>query len=139
MQASWGVIQELQEQWQKKAAAIPIEDFMIPLLVGKKGAAVQGLEKETGATIVVDRIGSRMLVTGNDEDSVAAATDALNQRIQKMRSELWETKIDDKLFGSFIGKQGSNINKIRQESGALVEIDAKTLIVRVRGHTGALV
>jgi hypothetical protein len=63
---------------------------------------------------------------------VAAAKVTLAEKIEKLRKQHWELAIDAELVGIVIGKQGVVINKIRQDSGAHIEIDPTTKILKVR-------
>ena len=125
----------LEAQWRNRSACLKIEDFMIPVLVGKKGANILAIEKDTGASINVDRVGLRIIVSsGTDDGAVASAVAALTSRIDRLRKEMWEITLDDKMFGPMIGKQGSHVNKLRAETGANIDIDPKTMVLRVRDN-----
>eukprot|EP01041_Mallomonas_annulata_P002139 gene2139-4170_t len=124
------IIRSRQIEWKKRTHIIPIQEYMIPLLLTKKGSNISTIEKETGASINIDRIALRLIITGPGEEEVKKASQEISSRISKLQHEHWEIVLDERLFGPMIGKQGAHVNKLRAETGAAIDMDAKTYTVK---------
>jgi len=127
------MIQDMQNEWRSRAVIIPVQEFMIPLILGKKGSNITALENETSTSISIDRLGKRLIIIGSAEEQVKGACTEMNSRIEKLKKEHWEISLDGRLLGPLIGKQGTNVNKLRQETGANIELEARTSTVKVSG------
>ena len=97
-------------------------------------AVLQRVEKESGAAIHLpkrDQMGVTIL--GSDESAVETAKTALLEAIQTILRENWTVKLTGDVIGSLIGKQGANVKKLRAETKANIDIDARTGVVKVSG------
>jgi polyribonucleotide nucleotidyltransferase len=133
LQAAQIAVEAVYTPWKKLNSSIQIDEFMVPVLVGKGGTAINALRKELDCSIEVDRTAQCIYVKGVSEESLAVAISAIQQKVDKLRAEHWETKMHPDLAPLLIGKQGSNINKFRAETGVNIDIDAKSGMVKLNG------
>ena len=118
--------------WTSLNAALDIEEFMVPLIVGKNGSNIRVWTDEAKVALQVNKRLLKLEIKGTSAEVVTAAQAILAEKIEKLRKQHWELAMDAELVGIIIGKQGAVINKIRQDSGAHIEIDAVTRILKVR-------
>ena len=118
--------------WTSLNSTLDIEEFMLPLIVGKNGSNIGVWTEEAKVALKVNKRLLKLDIKGASSEVVAAAKVTLAEKIEKLRKQHWELAIDAELVGIVIGKQGVVINKIRQDSGAHIEIDPTTKILKVR-------
>lgn len=121
--------------WLSLNTSMDIEEFMVPLIVGKNGSNIGVWTNETKVALQVNKRLLKLEIKGASAEVVAAAQATLAEKIEKLRKQHWELAMDAELVGLVIGKQGAVINKIRQDSGAHMEIDANTKILKVHPVT----
>ncbi len=131
--AAKAVLQNKQQQWSELNESVDFEEFMYPMIIGKNGAAISALCKETHVSIEINRANLKLEIKGASKQVVQDAKAVISRRVEKMRAEHWEMTISQELIGFIIGKQGVTINKIRAESGANVDFDAKLYVLKVTG------
>jgi len=68
----------------------------------------------------------------NSAESVAAVP-AVKALLAKIAKGYWETTAKPEVLGSLIGKKGANMKKLREDTGARVDVDPVTNKVRVTG------
>jgi predicted PilT family ATPase len=74
----------------------------------------------------------------DDERVVKEARQHLDELVQRLSRENWQVVVSAGLIGALIGKQGANINKLRNETKANVEFDITTRVVKVSGKETAV-
>eukprot|EP01038_Epipyxis_sp_PR26KG_P005863 gene5863-8087_t len=126
-------IQDQIDEWNILHRTVAIEEYMIPMIVGKNGTAIDALINETKAEIEINRILMRLEIAGKDEESTQNAIEFIEKKIAKFRSEHWEMTVPANLVGVVIGKSGLTIKKIRTDSGATVDIEPSTGLVKISG------
>jgi hypothetical protein len=112
--------------WTEKRAFVPVEEFMLPRIVGKNGSIIAALEKQHDVKLAVNRSERRLEIEGRDREVVIAASRALTVVVEELRNEHWQTVVDAPLIGALLGKQGAHIKKLRAESLANFNMDART-------------
>ena len=115
-------IQAVQDKltvWGEKHATIPVEEYMLPTLVGKNGTAIIGLQKELKVGIQLNRHSAPMQleIDASDKSTLDDAVRSLTDKVKKMRRGHWHSTVSLDLIGLLIGKQGATIMKIRSETG----------------------
>ena len=105
--------------WGEKHATIPVEEYMLPTLVGKNGTAILGLQKELKVGIQLNRHSAPMQleIDASDKDTLDAAMCSLIDKVKKLRRGHWRSTVSLDLIGLLIGKQGATITRIRNETG----------------------
>ena len=102
-------------------------------LVGKSGAVVQQLTKDTGAQMKIDRAAGCVLVSGESE-KVKAAVVRITAVLEKFRRENVVMEVNKEFIPSLIGKGGENIKKFREEAGVNIDLGARgTGTITLRG------
>ena len=112
---------------------------MLPIIIGKSGSKIKELQKATDVTIDVDRDANLVKLCGNEVDSVLKAKALLTEQIEAIRKENAEFDVPTEVVSSLIGKKGANLTRIREETGANIDVtsDGKGT-VRVRGSEEAV-
>lgn len=132
------MVKDSKKHWEKLHAFFGIEEYMLPSIVGKQGASIIALQKETEATITVNRKAMQLEVKATSSEKISKAKILIQNKIDKLRKEHWEYEVPSSLLKLFIGKQGVNINKLRTESGASIEIVDKSNTVKVTGDESSV-
>lgn len=112
--------------------AIPV-GAMNPF-IGKGGANIKQVQEENNVIIDCERDRSALRITGKEE-AVANAVKAVNVWVQQWEEEN-STKtlhIKESMLAAIVGKGGSVINSIQQETGCKVNIDRASSLVTVKG------
>jgi hypothetical protein len=73
--------------------------------------------------------GNTVEIKGSSRELVVAAKAALEKRIKQLHAERWETTAPTECMPALIGKQGANINKLRADTGAGIDIEGSTIKV----------
>ena len=132
------MIKDKKKIWEKLHAFFDIQEFMLSSIVGKQGTNIIALQKETETTINVNKKSMQLEVIASSADNMAKAKTLIQNKIDKLKKEHWEIELPIALLKLFIGKQGSNINKVRTETGASVEIVDKSCVVKVTGNESSV-
>lgn len=93
-------------------------------IIGSKGATITKIQKESGAAISVS---DGAATVRGDEEQVGKAVAELEAIVAKYKDENLKFYIPPSTLGTLIGKAGSTLNKIRQESGATIDVNTGTL------------
>lgn len=127
------IIEERESAFKASQRTIPIEEYMIVLLVGKQGASITALQKETNVQIQVNRSALQLELNCSDISTLETAVQIVTKRVEALKSEYWTIKIDKQIAGQIIGKGGSHVKKLREATGAMISIDANTNVIEVTG------
>jgi hypothetical protein len=119
--------------WHTTNACVLIQEWMIMTIVGKGGASINALQEETGVSIKVDRPNLCLDVQAPSAEKLASAVAVVEAKVTKMREEFFEGTIGKDKLGALVGKAGANIKALRAGTGAGIDVDSKTLSVRVTG------
>ena len=125
------IVDALKSQWEDCHTSIAIDPSLAPALVGKGGTSINALRKETNASIEINTAGNLIDIRGSSKEEVRTARSIVEKRIHQLRAERWELTVSSDFFPILIGKQGANINKMRTDTGANIDIDGNIVKVRV--------
>jgi transcription antitermination factor NusA-like protein len=117
--------------WKALNASMKIDEFMISLILGKNGSAINSLREQLNCTIDIDRTALTMDIKCSTAEALHNAVVHLQKKIDTMRSQHWETKIRLEFVPLLIGKKGANINQFRTETNVQIEVDPKSGVVAV--------
>lgn len=131
IEAAQGIFQTKFEEWKALNAEVAIEEFMLPIIVGKNGSNIAAWTEETKASLQVNKRLMRVEIKGATAESTEAARRSIEEKVEQLRKQHWELSVSLEFVGVVIGKQGAVINKIRAESGAHVDVDAAQKLVKV--------
>mmetsp|Transcript_50614 Transcript_50614/g.61045 ORF Transcript_50614/g.61045 Transcript_50614/m.61045 type:complete len:1310 (+) Transcript_50614:177-4106(+) len=127
------------EKARRECVFIDIPDSAMSAFIGKAGSNIKKLSETNGVEIErLRKDPSRIRIQG-DEVSVQTGKIAIMQWVKQ-----WESKnigislsVDKNLIPVILGKQGSNVNAIQQETGCRIDIDRRSSTITVRGESEA--
>jgi len=118
-------------------ADVEAPTWLHKFIIGRKGANIKQITQDLPKVHVefTDKAGGIKLEGPPEE--VEAAREKLDSMIKEMQSKLTfdQLTVDPKHYKHIIGKSGSNINRIRNETGVLINISEAdgTNIIRLEG------
>ena len=140
------ILSELKKKSEEKGTVfVPINASNIGRLVGKAGANVKRIEKETGARVSVnsDKPDSPQILIKGFPKQIEAAKLQIEASIKKGdagKKEPVDYEASDKLNlktaqnrSSLIGPKGATIRKLESDSGAVFAVDRDTNTVTISG------
>lgn len=125
-------LREIRSEWITRHARVSIERYMVPVIVGNKGSGIDALQKVASARLKIDRTAGNVVIMANSSDELTQAKAAVEARVAEIASTHFTLTLDsDEQCQRLIGKAGATIKKIRAESGATLNLEAKTRILTV--------
>ena len=103
----------------------------IPVVIGKGGATIKRLQQESGAELSIDRASSTLRISGK-RAAVAKAVAAVDAVLDALGFEI-EISVQPRQVGMIVGRGGSNIKQLQSDTGASINIEKESGIVRIRG------
>jgi polyribonucleotide nucleotidyltransferase len=127
-------IHERATEWSSRHIVIELSDSsVIPYILGKAGAFINSVRKQTAADITIDDINKAVIVEGGSASVAESAAQRIRDRVRQYEAENWSIhKADREALSYLIGKAGAKINALRTETGADVNVDLNTGVIRVR-------
>lgn len=129
LDAARQLVARLTAQWEDCHASIAIDASVVPALVGKGGASINALRKETKVSIEISPSNTSVDIKGASKEVVQEARGVIEKRIHQLLSERWEVNAPSEFFPILIGKAGANIIKLRADTGANIDVDGNTIKV----------
>ena len=120
-----------------------VETRFLGGIIGKKGAQIRALEAEFGVEVMIEdakrsATHANVAVYG-DTDSMTACWDKIYELIEENTIHTEPCEMDSEMIPQFIGKKGSNMNKLRKLSNARIDIARPSNKVTLRGTASELV
>lgn len=112
---------------------VPVQEWMIPAIVGTKGANITQLQQATGAQLNVDKVKRVVVVQGPNKETAAAAKEAVQALVQKLASQRVVLHGTPAAMAAVIGARGANIKRLQEETGAFIDVDRDGGVVVIRG------
>lgn len=112
-----------------KFRIVSIPDDVIEYL--EWNAKLSAVEKNNRVKLTLQKKNKRCVVDGDDVEGVDAASAWLLEYFERLLQENWSIVVDSDIIGFIIGKQGSNIDKLRKETNSNIDVDAKSRMVKV--------
>jgi len=109
--------------------------------LGKSGAVAETVA-ETGAQIIVDRDLCAVLIFATDSAKVQKAKDALLAKIDNEKKLMFVLQLDeseDWLVSLILGKNGSQVNILRKETGCKIDVSSQDHRITVAANDEELV
>lgn len=106
---------------------INVPSVVVPSLIGSKGSTISKLQQETGASVSIQHDekdglrSSRASIRGTPEQ-VEQASERIQEIIVAYKKENLELYMDPSALGTLIGKGGSTLNQIREETSTNIDI-----------------
>lgn len=103
------VVESKLAKWCEHHASVPVEDYMLPTIIGKNGASILALQKELHIKIHLNR--SAMLLelettSSTNPDVLQEALKVVSERVLTLKQHSWSTEISPSSIGLFVGKSG---------------------------------
>lgn len=96
-------------------------------IIGRQGSNIRSMQRETGAQISINSSGTsgdeRVCTIKGSDTQVRKAQQLLRDAIMKITERSEAIAVPLETVGRIIGKQGSNIQRIQQESGSIITYD----------------
>ena len=117
-----------------------LDEWMLSLIIGKKGESIQKLRKETNCTIEVHSEERRMVVSAGDIAVASKGKEIIDNFVVKARKEnaaIYLSAID---LPAFIGKSGKNIKSFMEKHGVRIELTkmGEEGTIRMTGNEGQI-
>ena len=128
------IIHERAAEWSSRHIVIELSDIsVIPYILGKAGAFINSVRKQTAADITIDAVNKSVVIEGGSAFVAESAAQRIRERLQQHEAENWSlAKTDREALSSLIGKAGARIKALRADTGADVNVDLNTGMIRVR-------
>jgi far upstream element-binding protein len=101
-------------------------------VIGRGGSTIKSIQAESGAKLDIEKDSDTVKISGSAEQ-IAAAKILINEAVEGPKPEAVVTVDVGSKGGTVIGRGGENIRKVQDESGARVEIEKGTGIVKISG------
>ena len=100
-------------------------------LIGRNGARVKALRKDTKCSVTIDTANGRVTVVRNDDGSLEEAKALIESAISEERGKCARVKIPFEDVNYFIGRKGQAIKEFRKTYAVEVEIvEADTVVLK---------
>jgi len=131
-------IQKFLEENKRDSVSIAVDPVILPMLIGKGGAAISKLQADTGASIDINK-GSNTLQIKGLVDAVAKAKAEIENFIEERSGDSQFVELEDEVLKALVGKGGATIRKIQDDTKAYLDLDKEKKGVQIRGRTEAVV
>jgi polyribonucleotide nucleotidyltransferase len=101
------------------------EEWLVSLVIGKKGESIQKLRNETNCTIEVDSKERRMVVSAEDVNVVQIGKEIIDTFVSKARKECAIVNLSPLDTPAFIGKSGKNMKTFMERNNVKLELGKK--------------
>uniref|UniRef100_A0A7S2N7G6 K Homology domain-containing protein n=1 Tax=Haptolina brevifila TaxID=156173 RepID=A0A7S2N7G6_9EUKA len=120
----------LDEELDVDEHAREVNERLIPIIIGRAGANIKKLQADSGAQVDLDRAGGRVTVRGRKAQVAAAVA-----RLDELASEFGEKELRvlQRQIPLIIGRGGTTIRQLQQDTGASIDIRKEDCVVRIRG------
>jgi polyribonucleotide nucleotidyltransferase len=158
LQKAKAEITKVKSSVASRSASIPIENWMTPLIIGKKGADISKLrsqikpckveieEKSSKSTASSDNHGlrvtrsyadasSNLVVSGPTAESVANAKKIVEDVVNALSSRRAYVIVPVNGFSALIGKAGAGVKLLQEKTGASFDFDRDRGVVMVRADS----
>lgn len=133
-------LQEMAGEHAGRSAEVSIGAWAIPALVGKKGVNIKKLRADTGAEIDIQRGGDRatVVITGATPEIVEAGRAAVDAVAERMGRFCEVVSVTSRGIGIVIGKGGSTVRRIQEETKASLDVVRDSNTVSIKGSEEAV-
>lgn len=118
-----------------KQEFMEVESWLHKYIIGKKGANIKHLTQDL-PTVQVDFLDDRIKLEG-PPDEIKIAREQLTEMIGKLKTQVAyeEVRVNPQFHRHIIGKNGANVNKLKQDPKTLINIPSHgdSDIIRIEG------
>lgn len=114
-------------------------DWLHKYIIGKKGATIRDLTQDLPKVHIEFTEGEDKIQVEGPPEEVEMAVKALENYVRELqtRMDFAEIQVDQKIHKHLIGKQGSTISKVKNDTGVAITIPPDTAnsnIIRIEGE-----
>ena len=115
------------------------EDWIVSLLLGKNGAQIKSLRKQTACRLDMDSRARRLTISAEDENKVARGREMVDEIVEKARKECVFVSIPNEHMAAFVGRSGAHIKEFSEKHMVEVQVMKKGKpAVRLTGTENAV-
>jgi polyribonucleotide nucleotidyltransferase len=138
-----GLVEQKIKDGEKLAYVVEVAPseaaWLLPLIIGKNGAKISLLQKDSGCNIDVSKESRTVTVTGQSEAEVLKVREALDSVVEKARKENVFLSLPEAAIAYFVGKGGKNIKELSSAHGVEIQrIPKGPHSIRVNGQEDAV-
>jgi transcription antitermination factor NusA-like protein len=126
-------------KWNGCHASLDVQEFMLSMIVGKNGANIISLEKESNCKININKSKMQVDIDATEVSILNSGIEIIKKRIDQIQKENWITKLDSNVCGLIIGAKGATIKQLRADLECQIDIDAKTNVIQISGKADKVV
>jgi len=109
----------------------------IGAVIGRGGSTIKSIQAESGAKLDIEKDSEVVKISGSP-DQIASAKVLIAEAIEGPKPEATATiQVGDK-GGTIIGRGGENIRKVQDQSGARVDMEKGSGVVKISGSKAAV-
>lgn len=106
-------------------------------VIGRGGSTIKSIQAESGAKLDIEKDSGVVKISGS-ADQIAAAKVLIKEAVDGPKPEATATiQVGDK-GGTVIGRGGENIRKVQEQSGARVDMEKGSGVVKISGSKAAV-
>lgn len=111
------VVEAKLADWCEHHASVPVEEYMLPAIIGPKGAAILALQKELHVKIHLNRTAMMLELespagTAAEPNVLSDAVRLVSEKVASLKQHTWTTVINVASIGLFVGKQGQRVHPL---------------------------
>lgn len=111
--------QRIQTILATRIVTFSIQSKQIPMLIGRSGSTIKGIQSDTGAQIDVDSNANKVVVTAANDVALQKTLDQIRSVISFYEAVI---QVPPTLAGRVIGQRGETINNIRNLTGVRIDV-----------------
>ncbi len=119
------LVKEKVKNWDLLHDKVAIEEFMLPIILGKGKYSVKEIESQLNAKLKVNKNSLSLEIQASSPSHLQSCLSKISQVISQINREHAEVAIDPQLLSTFIGSNGSNIKKLQEQTGVSINVDKK--------------
>jgi polyribonucleotide nucleotidyltransferase len=124
---------DLVEEYRQREEEVAIDPEMAPSVIGKGGANIQQLQKETKCYITVDREDRGRVIMRGTKAAIAVAKEKIEALCDTFAKEHQTVQFPVKLVGILIARMGDILKKLEKEHGVRINVNRNDGVVKISG------
>ena len=131
--AAKALLDAMKEVHAERNMEVRVESWMTSFIVGSKGANIVKLEADTGAKLNVDRDRGVVQISADSREVVTAAQATVQELVDRLAAQRVVIPMSSMAIGLVIGRGGTTIRGLQDESGASIDVDRDSNMCVIRG------
>ena len=130
---------QLVEEYMQREENISIDPRMASSIIGKGGANIQQLQKDTKCFITIDREDRSRVILKGTRSALDAAKEQMQLLCDKFAQENQTIQFPPKLVGVLIAQSGNLIKKLEKTHGVRINVNRRDGSVLISGSVESVV